>query len=353
MHAGGERQTVPTGNDFETLVNHAPICIHEIDLGGRMVTMNPAGLAMVNMSIAEVRGTHYLDFVGEADRERVGRLLDAARMDGESAEFEFSFEVDGEIRHFASGFVPVRRADGTLDRLMGLTQDITGRTRALAMSRASQDRFRDFAETAADFFWEVDADLRFTDACIHFEVAIGLEEGSATGVALPLLWTELSAGELDPKLRADLDARRPFQDAEVRWQLRRDTVVTIALSGRPIYENGVFAGYRGSGRDVTDLHALAARLAYQASHDELTGLTNRREFERQLADLCGREPAADAVPDSHVLCFLDLDQFKVVNDTCGHVAGDELLRQVASLLRGPTCAGPTRWPDSAATSSGS
>ena len=74
-----------------------------------------------------------------------------------------------------------------------------------------------------------------------------------------------------------------------------------------------------------------ARLIYQASHDALTGLINRREFEQRLerallsAQQQGRE---------HVLCYMDLDQFKVINDTCGHAAGDELLRQLALLLRG-------------------
>jgi len=74
-----------------------------------------------------------------------------------------------------------------------------------------------------------------------------------------------------------------------------------------------------------------ARLVYQASHDELTGLINRREFEQRLERLLlsalqqGRE---------HALCYMDLDQFKVINDTCGHAAGDELLRQLALLLKG-------------------
>ncbi|MDO9466997.1 MAG: EAL domain-containing protein [Thiobacillus sp.] len=74
-----------------------------------------------------------------------------------------------------------------------------------------------------------------------------------------------------------------------------------------------------------------ARLVYQASHDGLTGLINRREFEQRLERMLlssmqqGRE---------HALCYMDLDQFKVINDTCGHAAGDELLRQLALLLKG-------------------
>ncbi|HET7776574.1 MAG TPA: diguanylate cyclase, partial [Azospira sp.] len=73
-----------------------------------------------------------------------------------------------------------------------------------------------------------------------------------------------------------------------------------------------------------------AQLAHQASHDSLTGLMNRREFENQiravLAERSGEAPY-------HVLCFIDLDRFKIVNDTCGHAAGDELLRQITQLLR--------------------
>lgn len=74
-----------------------------------------------------------------------------------------------------------------------------------------------------------------------------------------------------------------------------------------------------------------ARLIYQASHDALTGLINRREFEQRLerALLSAQQQGRD-----HVLCYMDLDQFKVINDTCGHAAGDELLRQLALLLKG-------------------
>ena len=83
-------------------------------------------------------------------------------------------------------------------------------------------------------------------------------------------------------------------------------------------------------RDVTEVRTLASQLSYQASHDTLTGLVNRREFEirlRQALDNARSE-------NSHsVLCYLDLDQFKVINDTCGHAAGDELLKQIAGELK--------------------
>lgn len=82
--------------------------------------------------------------------------------------------------------------------------------------------------------------------------------------------------------------------------------------------------------DVSDARRLASEMTWQATHDALTGLANRREFERRMAlaienaELLGRQ---------HALAYLDLDQFKIVNDTCGHAAGDELLRQVTQLLR--------------------
>jgi|GEM_PF-927924 len=79
--------------------------------------------------------------------------------------------------------------------------------------------------------------------------------------------------------------------------------------------------------DVTEQRRLADRVAWQATHDALTGLLNRSEFERRLGELI-----SDGEPRVHALCYLDLDQFKVINDTCGHIAGDELLRQLAALL---------------------
>jgi len=108
----------------------------------------------------------------------------------------------------------------------------------------------------------------------------------------------------------------------------RSTGRVLELRRRPIPGGGAVTTYT----DVTETHLLSKELAYQARHDSLTSLANRRRFEEQLANLivtCKREDT------EHAICYidLDLDQFKVINDTCGHAAGDELLRQLAIALR--------------------
>ncbi len=82
-------------------------------------------------------------------------------------------------------------------------------------------------------------------------------------------------------------------------------------------------------RDVTQHRALSRQLSWQARHDPLTKLVNRLEFEQQLIE------AVSSASNGHLhtICYLDLDQFKVVNDTCGHMAGDELLRQISILIQ--------------------
>ena len=91
-------------------------------------------------------------------------------------------------------------------------------------------------------------------------------------------------------------------------------------------------------RDVFQTRLLAETVSFQRSHDALTGLLNRAEFERVLQ---GAVDDASTNRHSHALCYLDLDQFKVINNTCGHFAGDELLRQITELIRLQLRAGDT------------
>jgi diguanylate cyclase (GGDEF)-like protein/PAS domain S-box-containing protein len=107
--------------------------------------------------------------------------------------------------------------------------------------------------------------------------------------------------------------------------------VAIADCAAPIRDaTGQLRGVVLVFHDVGQQRKLARQLSFQASHDPLTGLFNRREFEAQLRQLL---EGAQVQRHQHAVCYIDLDQFKVVNDVCGHVAGDELLRQIAGLLQ--------------------
>jgi diguanylate cyclase (GGDEF)-like protein/PAS domain S-box-containing protein len=82
--------------------------------------------------------------------------------------------------------------------------------------------------------------------------------------------------------------------------------------------------------DVSEIRGLTRQMSYQATHDALTGLVNRREFERRLQEAMDAAQAEEAV---HILFYMDLDRFKAVNDSCGHLAGDNMLREVATLIK--------------------
>lgn len=101
----------------------------------------------------------------------------------------------------------------------------------------------------------------------------------------------------------------------------------IDLIYQPIRDpSGQISGIFVQGHDVTEAYELAQEVSYQAAHDSLTGLYNRREFDKKSHELEG-------LPGPHALLYMDLDHFKIINDRGGHAAGDALLRQVAAILQ--------------------
>ena len=149
------------------------------------------------------------------------------------------------------------------------------------------------------------------------------------------LFDELSGESLGNPVTALLRRYRKAllrQDGRTSLLRRRDgSEVHIQDAVAPIRdEEGHIIGAVLTFRDVTITRRLAHELSHQAAHDTLTGLANRAEFERRLGltlQLLASERG------ENVLCYMDLDQFKIVNDTCGHAAGDELLRQLAKLFQ--------------------
>jgi diguanylate cyclase (GGDEF)-like protein/PAS domain S-box-containing protein len=178
----------------------------------------------------------------------------------------------------------------------------------------------------------MDGDPKFTYVSEHYQEITGLAPERLLGrTSQESLVDYIDKPEQWVQHYADLETHRPFEDVELTWMRSDGETRVLRNSGKPLFnEDGVFRGYRGVVRDVTEAHRMAEQIAHQASHDALTGLVNRHEFEQRLQRVL---ETARTEKTEHALCYLDLDQFKVINDTCGHAAGDELLRQLGILLR--------------------
>ncbi len=194
-------------------------------------------------------------------------------------------------------------------------------------------KLEDFAAAAGDFFWEMDSQQCLTDLSMSLKPLLGIDNAAAVGVPLESIVEKHVQPEDMPEwsgLMVDMRNHVSFRDREYKWLHRDGGKRVVRLSGVPVFdEKKLFLGYRGIGSDFTAAYENASMVAYHASHDSLTGLVNRREFESR-SDEAINSVRTNQV--SHALCFMDLDNFKVVNDTCGHAAGDELLRQLSALF---------------------
>lgn len=134
-----------------------------------------------------------------------------------------------------------------------------------------------------------------------------------------------------PATDAQEDAELQYLDAGLVLINTNGTKFHIELSVASITnEKGSSSGSVVVFRDISHSRRMEARLFWQSNHDPLTGLENRHRFEHRLQDLLAISKTEN---EEHALLYLDLDQFKIINDTCGHAAGDELLRQLTSILK--------------------
>ena len=142
---------------------------------------------------------------------------------------------------------------------------------------------------------------------------------------------EESGLQLQSQITQILDGHRMGANTRPQLLQRHDsTSVPISIAGAPLYKENIRAGAVLVLHDMTSEKKYIARLSWQASHDSLTKLANRREFEHRLDKALQRLDLGEAT--HHALMYLDLDQFKIINDTCGHAAGDKLLCEVAAVL---------------------
>ncbi|MFT5208086.1 MAG: PAS domain S-box-containing protein [Candidatus Omnitrophota bacterium] len=132
---------------YYSLIQHCPVCIHEIDLDGKFSYINPAGLKMVGLqSDATIIGTSYLDMISDIDRGRIKGLLDKAYQ-GESSDFEFdSTEINADLMVFSSCFIPIKSDSGAVVSIMGITRNITDQMDSEIKSKSRTNELESFNE---------------------------------------------------------------------------------------------------------------------------------------------------------------------------------------------------------------
>ncbi|MBZ0106849.1 MAG: EAL domain-containing protein [Sulfuricella denitrificans] len=232
------------------------------------------------------------------------------------------------------------------DEVSRLSRDFNLMARALEQDREQRSRFEkslfEEKERAQITLQSIGDAVITTDTQGHIEFLnpvaeelTGWKTEEACGMPLAKVFhiiNENTRTEIENPVDLALRGNRIVGLANHTVLIRRDgREFSIEDSAAPIRNrDGSVIGVVLVFHDNTQSHAMAREISYQASHDALTGLLNRREFEHQLSGLI-----SNAITDhhQHALLYLDLDQFKVVNDTCGHAAGDELLRQLTLVLQ--------------------
>jgi len=240
-----------------------------------------------------------------------------------------------EYRWFRSRGQSVRGPAGKAVRMAGSITDMTDRRQAAADLFAAKERALVTLASIADGVITTDPDGWVEYLNPVAEQLTGWTTETARGLPMQaiLRMVDEATHKVAPNpIEMVLREERTVEAASTLLLVRNDgTEFPIMQSAAPIRaRSGEITGVVLVLHDVSRERQYVAKLSYQASHDSLTGLINRGEFERRLSLAL---KSAAQVGRHHAVMYLDLDQFKVVNDTCGHAAGDQLMRQVSAVLQ--------------------
>lgn len=305
---------------------------------GKLIYQNRAAEALLGRGISGIDS--YQDYGSYALFDAKGRRLRTedlpltqALREGRPVTQELLYERgDGKRIHFAVTTALIVDQDGTARQAVAVVQDVT--ELKLAQLSAATEKERALVTLAAitDGVVTVGCDGMVTSVNPSAELLLGRTEAAALGHPVAdILSVEEPGGE------------RVIQEAIMRCQIERRAIPDLphltvhGEDGRRFsIDNAVAPVTLADGEligavlvmhDVTESKRLVRKLGFEASHDSLTGLVNRREFEQRLQRALDRSHQEGSAGSA--LLYLDLDQFKVVNDTCGHSAGDDLLRLLA------------------------
>jgi diguanylate cyclase (GGDEF)-like protein/PAS domain S-box-containing protein len=224
----------------------------------------------------------------------------------------------------------LRRDDLTSPLVEKVLRYATERTHTILALKASEQRYRELFHNVTAGVFQTTTDGKFMAANPALVRMLGY------GSEDELLELDVARDiYMDPNHRENwmktMVDEGEVRNAELVLKRRDGSKIVVLENSRAVRDNeGNVIFYEGTLTDITAAHELSQQLSYDASHDPLTGLVNRREFELRVQRALEMTQATGAV---HAALYLDLDRFKTVNDTCGHVAGDELLRQLGEVLQ--------------------
>ncbi|MFK7885384.1 MAG: EAL domain-containing protein [Gammaproteobacteria bacterium] len=269
-------------------------------------------------------------------------------LDGRTELFESVHRMrhrNGEWRWMLSRAKARPDKNGRLRRLVGVELDITERKLYEEALFREKESAQITLQSIGDGVITTDADCLVEYLNPVAEGLTGWKLDEAAGRPVDDIFRgfhEETCEPLENALAVSIRRKRSIKSIRPTLLIRRDgNELYIESTASPIRDgNGAIAGGVLVFHDVSESRELNRRLSYHASHDILTGLVNRREFESRLEHALEKAKAGET---SYAVCYMDLDQFKMVNDSCGHTAGDALLSQLGSLLKAKI-----RWRDTLA-----
>lgn len=321
---------------FQLAVDGSNDGIWDWDLPRGEIYFSRRGRELLNLPAESVHSLRTLMArIHPGDRKVVLRALRSQLERGLSLDVEFrAFPGNGERWCRVRG-ESVRDARGRPVRLAGSLSDVTERKRAEAQLFAEKERAQVTLQSIADavITTDVSGAVQYLNPAAEILAGVRLKDalGRPLSEICPAVLESSREPAPDPVAAVVSEQAYPGPDRDVVLLHPDGREIAVDRSAAPIRDGASrVVGVVLVLHDMTRERQYAARLSYQATHDELTGLINRREFERRLSHAL---QGASALGRHHAVMYLDLDQFKVVNDTCGHAAGDELLRRMTSMLQ--------------------
>ncbi len=328
LKASSETQLARDRAMLRSLVDSIPDLIFFKDKDSQYLGCNLAYCEYVGCSEDELIGKTDFDLFDESRAEEI-RSQDHVIIDqGEVyRNEEWITYPDNRMQLIDSIRSSFHGADGELLGLIGIGRDITHRKQAEEQLQVLTHT----VEQSASVVLIVDGKNRIKYVNPKFSQVTGYSPEEVIGKSSQYLQSRETLIEHGKEMQYALSNGREWRGEVCNRKKNGDRYwAHIVIS--PIKDpNGEITYYLCMIEDITEAHQLTEQLSYEASHDSLTGLVNRREFEVRVQNLLDRNSDRR---QHHAMCFMDLDQFKVVNDTCGHSAGDELLRQVSQHLTG-------------------